>query len=107
LFTTYLPGLALDAESPWKPKNLIPGFSFGFSMSAPASSFYLGGSSEIWRNLQVAAGLNIGKTNALAPGNQDPTSSAAPNTVQRFAKGVFVGVTLNIDFIAGLFGAKI
>jgi hypothetical protein len=107
LFTTYLPGLALDAESPWKPKNLIPGFSFGFSLSAPANSFYLGGSCEIWRNLQVAAGLNIAKTTTLAPGNQDPASSAAPTTLQRFAKGVFVGVTLNLDFIPGLFGAKL
>lgn len=108
LFTTYLPGLAMDAESPWKPKNLIPGFSFGFSLSAPASSFYVGGSTEIWRNLQLAAGLNVAKINALAPtGFIDPTSSAAPTTVQRFAKGAFVGVTLNIDFIAGLFGQKL
>lgn len=108
LFTTYLPKLPMDAESPWKPKNLIPGFSFGFSLSAPASSFYIGGSTEIWRNVQLAAGLNVKQINALAPtGYVDPTSSAAPATVQRFAKGAFVGITLNIDFIAGLFGQKI
>jgi hypothetical protein len=108
LFTTYLPKLAIDAESPWKSKNLIPGFSFGFSLSAPASSFYIGGSSEIWRNLQVAAGLNVAQINALAPtGYVDPTSSTAPTTVQRFSKGAFVGFTLNLDFIAGLFNQKI
>jgi hypothetical protein len=108
LFTTYLPKLAMDAESPWKPKNLIPGFSFGFSLSAPASSFYIGGSSEIWRNLQFAGGLNVAKVNALAPaGYVDPTSSTAPTTIQKFAKGAFIGFTLNIDFIAGLFGQKI
>jgi hypothetical protein len=108
LFTTYLPKFAMDAESPWKPKNLVPGFSFGFSLSAPASSFYFGGSSEIWRHFQVAAGLNVAKVNALAPsGFVDPSSNAAPATVQRFSKGAFVGVTLNIDFIAGLFGQKI
>jgi hypothetical protein len=98
----------MDAESPWKPKNLIPGFSFGFSLSAPASSFYIGGSSEIWRNLQFAGGLNVAKVNALAPaGYVDPTSSTAPTTIQKFAKGAFIGFTLNIDFIAGLFGQKI
>jgi hypothetical protein len=109
LFTTYFPGLAFDAESPWKPKDLIPGFSFGLSLSNPANSFYLGLSSEIWRNLQVAGGLNIGRINALAPGlqEQSSTNSPGPSTVQRFAKGAFVGVTLNLDFIAGLFGAKI
>jgi hypothetical protein len=107
LFTIYLPGLPVDAESPWKPKDLIPGFSFGLSLSAPASSFYVGGSTEIWRNLQLVAGVNIAKINALAPGTEDPTSSAAPATIQRFGKAAFVGLTLNIDFIAGLFGQKL
>jgi hypothetical protein len=107
LFTTYLPGLAFDAESSWKLKNLIPGLSFGLSLSVPANSFYVGASSEIWRNLQVAAGLNIGKVNTLSPAYEDPTSNAAPGTVQTFTKGVCVGLTLNLDFIAGLFGAKI
>jgi hypothetical protein len=107
LFTTYLPGLPVDAESPWKPKDLIPGFSFGLSLSAPASSFYVGGSTEIWRNLQLAAGLNISKINTLAPVAEDPTSNAAPATTQRFRKAAFVGLTLNIDFIAGLFNQKL
>ena len=108
LFTTYLPKFPMDAESPWKPKNLIPGFSFGFSLSNASNSFYFGGSSELWRHLQVAAGLNVGKINQLAPtGSVDPTSSTAPATVQRFAKAGFVGFTLNLDFIPGLFGQKI
>jgi hypothetical protein len=107
LFTSYLPGLPMDAESPWKPRDLIPGLSFGLSLSSPASSFYVGGTFEIWRNLQLAAGLNISKVNALSGSYQDPTSSAAPNTTQKFAKGAFIGITLNIDFIAGLFGQKL
>jgi hypothetical protein len=108
LFTTYLPGLAIDAERPWRPRDLVPGLSFGFSMTSPASSFYLGGSFEIWRNLQLATGVNIGKINALAPPSllvQTPTNT--PPVVQRFAVAPFLGVTLNIDFIAGLFGAHI
>jgi hypothetical protein len=105
LFTTYLPGLALDAESPWKPKNLIPGVSFGFSMSNPGSSFYLGASSEIWRNLQVVGGLNINtKVNTLVP-NQ-VFSMTNPVMTQKTGTGAFFGLTLNMDFIAGFFGSK-
>jgi len=105
LLTTYLPGLALDAESPWKPKDLIPGLSFGFSMSNPANSFYLGGSSEIWRNLQLADGVNINTgINTLVP-NQVFTSSA-PATTSRTTIKPFIGLTLNMDFIASFFGLK-
>jgi hypothetical protein len=105
LLTTYLPGLAMDAESPWKPKNLIPGLSFGFSMSNPANSFYLGGSSEIWRNLQLAYGVNINTgINTLVP-NQVFTSSS-PATTSRTTIKPFIGLTLNLDFIASFFGQK-
>jgi hypothetical protein len=105
LLTAYLPGLPMDAESPWQPKNLIPGLSFGFSMSNPASSFYLGGSSEIWRNLQLAYGVNINTgINTLVP-NQVFTSSA-PATTSRTTIKPFIGLTLNLDFIASFFGQK-
>jgi hypothetical protein len=105
LFTTYLPGLALDAESPWKLKNLIPGVSFGFSMSNPGSSFYVGASTEIWRNLQLVGGLNINtKINTLVP-NQI-FSMTAPSTTQKTGTGGFLGLTLNLDFIASFFGGK-
>jgi hypothetical protein len=107
LFTVYLPGLPMDAESPWKPKNLVPGVSFGFSLSAPTNSFYVGGTTEIWRDLQVAAGVNISKINTLVPGTQLQTSSNSPLTTQDFQKAAFVGLTLNLDFVPGLFGAHI
>jgi hypothetical protein len=105
LFTVYT--RPMDAESPWTTKDLIPGVSFGFSLTSPASSFYLGLSSEVRRNVQLVAGVNWAKVNSLAPsGYVASSSSTAPVTEQRFAspKG-FVGFTLNIDFIKGLFGA--
>jgi hypothetical protein len=105
LFTSYLPGLPLDAESPWKPKNLVPGLSFGFSMANPASSFYVGGSSEIWRNIQLAFGANINTNiNSLVPGQV--FGASAPNTTSRTAVQPFIGLTLNMNFIASFFGQK-
>jgi hypothetical protein len=105
MLTTYLPGLAIDAESPWKPKDLLPGLSFGFSMSNPSTSFYLGGSSEIWRNLQFTYGVNINTgINTLVP-NQVFTSSA-PATTTRTTIKPFIGTTLNLDFIASFFNQK-
>jgi hypothetical protein len=103
MFTGYI--LPFDAERNWNPRDLIPGLSFGFSLTAPASSFFFGGSFEIRRNIQFVAGLNLAKVNALAPaGNVDPSVSTAPATKQVFEKGPFWGITLNIDFIKGLFG---
>jgi hypothetical protein len=107
LFTVYLPRLAMDAESPWRPKNLIPGLSFGLSLTNPATSFYLGGTSEIWRNMQFATGINIQKVTRLSPAAMDPLTGAAPVTYQKFDTGAFVGLTLNLDFIPGLFGQKL
>jgi hypothetical protein len=103
LFTAYF--CPLDAERRWNPKDLIPGLSFGFSLTSPSTSFYVGASVEIRRNVQFVAGLNVAKVTALAPvGFVDPASSAAPVTKQSFRKGGFAGLTLNIDFIKGLFG---
>jgi hypothetical protein len=96
LFTVYLPKFAMDAESPWRPKNLIPGLSFGLSLTNPATSFYLGGTSEIWRNMQFAAGVNIAKVTRLSPNAMDPLSGAAPVTYQKFGTGAFIGLTLNL-----------
>jgi len=45
--------------------------------------------------------VNVGKINTLAPGIQDPTSSAAPLTSKKFGTGGFVGMTVNFDFIKG------
>jgi len=107
LLTAYLPGLPMDAESPWKPRNLIPGLSFGFSMSNPANSFYLGGSSEIWRNLQLAYGVNINTgINTLVPNQTFTALTQAPATTSRTTIKPFIGLTLNLDFIASFFNQK-
>ena len=108
LLTWYLPGCAMDAESPFSPRDRIPGLSLGLSLASPATSFYAGISSEIFRNVQLAAGVNVAKVTALAPaGYVADTASAAPAIMQKFTSRFFVGLTLNIDFIAGLFGQKL
>ena len=107
-FTAYLFG-AMDAEREWQPdwNNLKPQPSLGFSLSSPADNFFFGFSSEIRRNVQLVYGYHLGKINKLAPTLvNDPTSSTAPATVQRFKGGAYVGVTFNIDFIKGLFTGK-
>jgi hypothetical protein len=103
-FTAYI--LPLDAERDWRPRDLWPGVTVGFSLADPANSFFFGGSSEIRRNVQLTYGVNVGKINTLAPGIQDPTSSAAPPTSKKFGTGGFVGMTVNFDFIKGLFGGS-
>jgi hypothetical protein len=104
LFTAYLK--PLDAERRWSVEELwTPGISVGFSLSSPATSFYLGLSSEVVRNVQVAYGVNFARVTKLGLTDfVDPTSNVAPATVQRFGHGYFIGVTFNIDFIKGLFG---
>ena len=103
LFTAYIK--AMDAESRWRLADLTPGVAFGFSLTSPSTSFYFGGSSEIRRNVQLVYGVNLAKVNALVTeGFVPPTSSAAPTTNQEFGTGAFVGLTINIDFIKGLFG---
>jgi hypothetical protein len=106
MFTAYLK--ALDAENQWHARDLIPGVSVGFSLVNPSTSFYFGGSSEVRRNVQVFAGVNVAKVTALAPaGYVAPTSSTAPTTKQQFGKGFSVGMTLNIGgFISSLFSGK-
>lgn len=101
LFTFYLH--PLDAESRWHKEDLIPGISFGFSLASPGSIFYLGGSSEILRNVQLVYGFTAAKVAKLAP--QPATPGTSPATVQVFKKGTFIGVTYNISgFIQSLLG---
>jgi hypothetical protein len=107
-FTAYLLG-PMDAESGWKCdwKNLRPQPSLGFSLSSPADNFFFGFSSEVRRNVQLVYGYHLGKINKLSPALViDPTSSAAPATVQRYNGGFYGGLTFNIDFIKGLFSGK-
>jgi len=103
VFSAYIK--PIDAERRWRPIDLFPAVSTGFSLSDPANSFYFGASSEIRRNVQVVYGVNLVKITALAPAGFVPSSSStAPATKKDFATGVFIGMTVNIDFIKGLFG---
>ncbi len=108
LVTAYVFG-RVDAERPWHPKDLIPGATIGFSLTTPSSNFYFGGSSEFFlRNLQAVYGFSLAKVPTLAPaGTVQATTATTPATVQRFAKGGFVGLSFNITgFIQSLFTAK-
>ncbi|MGI8771464.1 MAG: hypothetical protein ACR2JE_08495 [Acidobacteriaceae bacterium] len=105
MFSAYF--TPFDAERKWHRSDLIPEPGVGFSLSSPSTDFFLGGSSEIRRNVQIVGGLHIGKTTSLVkPPFDDPTSSTAPTTTQDFNLGAFAGLTFNIDFIKSLFSAK-
>jgi len=53
--------LPLDAERDWRPRDLWPGVTVGFSLADPANSFFFGGSSEIRRNVQLTYGCECGE----------------------------------------------
>jgi hypothetical protein len=95
----------LDSERKWHFTDMIPAVNIGLSLSSPATNFFVGGSSEVFiRGFQVVGGVHIGQVSELAPsGVNDPTSSAAPLTIQRYEKKAFFGVTFNINFIQNLF----
>jgi hypothetical protein len=94
----------LDAERKWRPMDLIPAISFGLSLSSPSTDYFAGPSFEVRRGVQFVIGRHIGKVNELAPTIiNDPTSSAAPATIQRFHPGWFAGATFNFNFIQTLF----
>jgi hypothetical protein len=101
LFTAYFP--PMDAERSWNEKNLIPALSWGLSLSSPSTSFYVGASFEIQRNVQFVTGANIVKVTSLAP---VPQTTSTPITQQNFATGPFIGLTVNIDFIKALFSGS-
>ena len=103
MFTAYVlhHWYPLDAESDWRPQDLVPGLSFGLSLASPANNFYVGGSSEFFlRNIQITYGLSLANVSEAAAG----TNGMNPSTSQHFKKGVFGGLTFNISgFIQGLF----
>lgn len=116
-FSAYL--WPMDAESTWQKSNLRPALTFGLSLSAPASNFYFGLSSEFRRNIQVVYGFTVAQQAKLAPGLYQPTNPAPgkcqancstsnatpPPTVQTFKPGGFIGISYNITgFIQSLFG---
>jgi hypothetical protein len=101
-FTAYI--VPMDTERPARGSDRIPRPTVGFSLTSPASNLFLGGSSELYRNVELVGGLHIGQVNYLSSQQQQPaTDSAAPVVVQRTGFGGFVGITFNIDFITGLF----
>ena len=114
LFTAYF--RPIDAESPYRAKDLIPGASFGLSLTSPSNNFYFGASSEIMRNVQATYGFTMARvpelpnSNVFNPtGSSGAPSSATPVTTQHFEKGGFLGLTFNFSgFIQSLFssGAK-
>jgi hypothetical protein len=96
-----------DIVQKWSTKDLIPIPTIGFAFSAPADNFFVGGSSEIRRNVQAVYGLHYGKVTKRGPIPVDETASAAaPNTRKQFEPGWFVGLSFNINFIKDLFSGK-
>lgn len=109
LFTIY--PIPIDAEKHCGFKCIwsVPGGSFGLSLSNPSTSFYVGASFEVLRNLQFFAGYNWSKQAHLPPAGTTQgmmaTNSGTPTTVQKFDSGAAFGLTLNISgFIQSLFG---
>jgi hypothetical protein len=87
-----------EHASDWRP-----GLSLSFSMSSPTSNFYVGGSSEVIRYIQLNYGFAIAKVPRLSPGAFAPSSSTTPATFQVFAKGGYAGLTFNLsDFVKSL-----
>jgi hypothetical protein len=103
MFTIYFPARTIGPKL--KPIERMPQPTFGISLTSPGSDFFVGASSEVVRKIQVVGGLHAGKINSLVTvPYDDPSSSAAPATTQRFAFGGFVGIALNLDFIKSAFG---
>jgi hypothetical protein len=109
LFITWYP-VPFDAERPFRPSDFLHvGANFGLSLASPTNNFYVGGSTEIRRNVQLVFGFNVAKISRLAvsSGTTITVSGAPPSppTTQHFAKGAFIGLTFNISgFVQGLFG---
>jgi hypothetical protein len=93
----------MDAERPWRKRDLVPGLTFGVSLSNPTTNFYFGGSSELFiRNLQLVYGLALNRVMALDAASLQLSATTAA-THQVFAKGGFVGLSFNITgFIQSL-----
>lgn len=99
--TRYIWGF--DAESKEHLSDWRPGISLSFSLSSPTSNFYVGGSSEVLRYVQVQYGFAVAKVPRLSPGSFAPSSSTTPATYQVFAKGGYMGLSFNLsDFVKNL-----
>jgi hypothetical protein len=95
-----------DAERKEQWKDLRPGISLSFSLASPTSNFYIGGSSEFLRYVQLEYGFALCKVPELVKNAYLSSSSTMPTTTQTFAKGGYVGVSFNIlGLIQGISGA--
>jgi hypothetical protein len=85
-----------------------PGFSLGLSLANPSSSFYVGASFELLRNMQLVLGYNWAKEAYLPTGivqGSSAINSGTPVTSQRYTGQIFLGLTFNISgFVQSLFG---
>lgn len=99
--TRYIWGF--DPEAKEHVKDWRPGISLSFSLASPTSNFYIGGSSEFIRYVQVDYGFAVAKQQRLVPGAFAATSSTTPATSPVFAKGGYVGLSFNLtDFVKSL-----
>jgi hypothetical protein len=86
-----------DAERSWRAVDMIPALGLSFSLSAPTSNFYVGGSSEVLRYVQVNYGFAAAKVSALATGTYSASSATTPPTTQVFKTGAYFGLSFNIS----------
>jgi hypothetical protein len=99
--------VAFDAERRWRIRDLTPGLTLSISLTSPSSNFYLGGSSEVARYIQVEYGYALAKVPKLVTGNFVSSTSTSPPTTQVFTSGAYIGLSFNISgFLSGLGGGS-
>lgn len=92
-----------DAEAKEHHSDWRPGLSLSFSLSAPTNNFYIGGSSEPLRYVQLEYGFVVAKVPSLPSGAFAPPSSSTPSTTPVFRKGAYIGLSFNLsDFVKSL-----
>jgi hypothetical protein len=101
----------IDAEQPCVPLACLwqnaPGLNVGFSLTSPTSSFYLGLSLELFRNIELVLGDNFQIVQRLpSPPVAISNAATTATTSSTFANGVSAGLTFNISgFIQGVVGS--
>jgi hypothetical protein len=94
----------LDIQVPvtWK-ERVVPAPTVGFSLSSPTDDIFVGLSHELLRNTQLIYGFHWARVDELGP--QSPVEEQLPTvtTDKHFKHKAYVGITLNLNFIRGLF----
>jgi hypothetical protein len=89
----------LDAEQPFKWKDMTPAPTFDLSLSSPTSNFYFGFSSEfLMRNLQLVYGASIIQESRL--GGTVTTINNQPTALfltKKYNVGGYLGFSFNIS----------